>query len=40
MFCPPAAVRSLHPEIGDDGDAEEKRETLMKIMACMEYLLS
>jgi hypothetical protein len=30
MCCPPAAGRSLHPEIGDDGNAEEKGETLLK----------
>ena len=26
---PPAAQRSLYPEINDDGDAEEKRQTLL-----------
>jgi hypothetical protein len=30
MVFPPAAERSLHPEIEDDGDAEEKGQTLLK----------
>jgi hypothetical protein len=30
MVVPPAAERSLHPEIKDDGDAEEKGQTLLK----------
>jgi hypothetical protein len=29
MAVPPAAARSLDPEIQEDGDAEEKRETLL-----------
>jgi hypothetical protein len=29
MGVPPAAVRSLNPEINDDGDAAEKGETLL-----------
>jgi hypothetical protein len=30
MVFSPAAERSLHPEIEDDGDAEEKCQTLLK----------
>jgi hypothetical protein len=30
MVVPPSAKRSLHPEIENNGDAEEKGETLLK----------
>ena len=29
IVVPPAAQRSLYPEINDDGDAEEKRQALL-----------
>jgi hypothetical protein len=30
MVSPPIVERSLHPEIEDDGDTEEKGQTLLK----------